>query len=54
MDPSLNSGVDIGNIVNNNKSFKGQAPLGCKGKEVISERPNSEDFIDDDSVPPLM
>ncbi len=50
VDPSAARTVDIGNIVSSSKTT-------CSvqsHRQVTAERSNSEDFVDDPNVPPLM
>ena len=51
-DPKKQKDMDIANIVQEKKVIP---PLGAKTVRTnIPERPNSENFVDDDDVPPLM
>ena len=54
VDPHSLKTVDIGNIIKENeRAFTG--PLGTSlTRTMAQERPNSEDFVDDPEVPPLM
>ncbi|ESO83361.1 hypothetical protein LOTGIDRAFT_222768 [Lottia gigantea] len=52
VEPSAHKGVDISNIVKDKKDIV--PPLGSKKTVKKTERPNSEDFIDDPDVPPLI
>ncbi len=59
VDPKSAKTVDIGNIVRDTKSYdKAATPLGGApggaSRGQVPERPNSEDFIDDPDVPPLL
>ena len=55
VDPSSAKTVDIANIVTEGKKTN-PAPLGSRTalRNSITERANSEDFVDDPDVPPLM
>ena len=53
VDPSSAKTVDIAGIVTDKKNIP--APLGSqRSKKNIPERENSENFVDDPDVPPLM
>ena len=55
MDPSKAKTVDVSTIVSDNLIPK--VPLHGSGdsrRPIGEERPNSEDFVDDPDVPPLM
>ncbi|XP_055886333.1 dynein axonemal assembly factor 11-like [Biomphalaria glabrata] len=56
VDASVRKGVDVTRIVSDNeakqKTF--QAPFGSSSRKEIKERANSDDFVDDPDVPPLL
>ncbi|XP_033739207.1 uncharacterized protein LOC117326559 [Pecten maximus] len=52
VDASVHKTVDIAGIMENSK--KTVPPLGANVRRSVAERPNSEDFVDDPDVPPLM
>jgi len=52
VDPNIAKKIDITNIVSDKKVA---APLGAKTvRKGVPERPNSENFVDNDEAPPLM
>ncbi|XP_060070361.1 uncharacterized protein LOC132550333 [Ylistrum balloti] len=52
VDASVHKTVDIAGIMENSK--KTVPPLGSNIRRPVKERPNSDDFVDDPDVPPLM
>lgn len=52
VDPSVHKGLRFDNIAEEKMACK--APLGGRAMQQIKERPNSEGFVDDPDVPPLM
>ena len=58
VDPSTAKLVDVGNIVNDAQSDDVTAAklLMSRGswRSKVVERPNSDDFVDNDEVPPLI
>ncbi len=55
VDPKSAKTVDIGTIVRDSKSYdKAATPMGGAPRTQVPERPNSEDFVDDPDVPPLL
>jgi hypothetical protein len=53
VDSSARKGVDIGSIVSDNAAPT-RKPLGATRNLDKCERPNSENFVDDPDVPPLL
>ena len=53
VDPTLQKGVDL-HVVG--ETAESKPPLGARQykRRDVPERPNSDDFVDDPDVPPLM
>ncbi|KAL8615112.1 hypothetical protein ACOMHN_009188 [Nucella lapillus] len=54
VDSGARTGVDISNIVPDDSTKPQRRPLGVNRHLLKEERANSEDFVDDPDVPPLM